>query len=115
MCCAKVKTKWKKQMKVNRDPIAWRWVFDGNKPDSDKCFQMPGPSEDAIARAALFEPPRTIQYLFASSSLSTNLSVEDIWNNDELMAVNARLGLNMSDLCDLIRCVERTHGIGNQW
>jgi hypothetical protein len=47
------------------EPVAWRWLYDG-KPDGEKCFPMPGPDADVIARAASAELPRTVQFLFAA-------------------------------------------------
>jgi hypothetical protein len=49
----------------NQDPVAWRWLYDG-KPDSYKCFPMPGPDEDIKSVALKSAFPRTVQYLYAA-------------------------------------------------
>jgi len=47
------------------EPVAWRWLYRGS-PDSEKCFPMPGPDADVIAKAGASEFPRTVQYLYTA-------------------------------------------------
>lgn len=46
-------------------PVAWRWLYNGS-PDSEKCFPMPSPDADVIAKAGASEFPRTVQYLYTA-------------------------------------------------
>ena len=48
------------------EPVAWRWLYNGS-PDSEKCFPMPGPDADVIAKAGASEFPRTVQYLYTAA------------------------------------------------
>ena len=50
--------------RLKQEPVAWRWLYNG-VPDSEKCFPMPGPDHDTITKAAAYEFPRTVQYLYA--------------------------------------------------
>lgn len=42
------------------------------------------------------------------------LTDEQVWKSEEIMAVNAAVGLVMDDLMMLVRAVERIHGIGGE-
>ena len=47
------------------EPVAWRWLHNG-KPDSNKCFDGTGPTEEAISNASSAEFPRSVQYLYTA-------------------------------------------------
>ncbi len=101
-------------------PVAWRWLYNGS-PDSEKCFPMPGPDADDIAKAGASEFPRTVQYLYTAPQPRRRLTDEDLDNTtrkqvDDLLDHiyeygTAAEGINYR-VRAIARAIERAHGIG---
>ena len=104
------------------EPVAWRWLYRGS-PDSEKCFPMPGPDADVIAKAGASEFPRTVQYLYTAPQPRRRLTDEEIDNTtrkqvDCLLDHIYEYGTAAEGIIERVRviarAIERAHSIGEK-
>lgn len=70
--------------------------------------QLAQPEQDSVAMSdymALME-----KYAFLKAQRKP-LTVDEVWQNDELMALNAELGCGMDLLMEVVEAIEAAHGI----
>lgn len=88
------------------EPVAWAMVYadgsgfvmDGEAPTVDFVPRPTGPDTNWIP-------------LYAAPPQREPLTHDQVWNDDTIMGCNATAGMPMSRLMEIVRAIERAHGI----
>lgn len=89
-----------------QEPAAWicaEWSGTGAP-----TLSFDGPPQQLSVRDEVTNPVWTPLYTMRRIQ---PLTADQVWGSDEIMTVNAAVGLAMYDLMMLVRAVEQAHGI----